>query len=227
MMKQLLACTLLAAAVSFGYAQTEIAGNYTGELSVTVPGAAKPSVTTETVSLIAEDGGTYALGIKNFAFGEGEGKLELGDLNVPGITAQEEAGAIILTKEGTTDGPVVEGMTTKLRLSDTNIYEGELALALDVDVYVGETKIMTVLVEFTGTKQASGIASAETDKPVFFVHENTIEVSGTANNYTIFNTAGAMVQHGLITDNNIDIAGLKGGIYIAKIDSHIVKFIKK
>lgn len=229
MMKQLLACTLLAAAVSFGYAQTDVSGTYAGTLNVTLTEGGDPIPQADTIYLSKEEAGTYAISIKDFSFGEGKAALPIGDLEVPGITATEADGVVTLTKEGTVEGPTVElapgvSLPTTITFGDTKVEGDSLKLNLSVDV----SGTMTVYVSFAGEKEnAAGIATMEAGKLTAFVLGNHMVVEGTANNYTIFNTAGAMVQHGLVTDNHIDIAGLKGGIYIAKIDSHIIKFIKK
>lgn len=230
MTKKLLFCLSILCFLSFSAKADDITGTYKGNLNVTLDGSELPELPNTEIVLSKTAGtDTYSLSIIDFRFMQ----IEIGDLTVDGITRTNEgANAVSLSKDELSAGPIVqlaEGgpkVQTYIEFTYSAITDGELSLELDIK---GEDKATSiVLVEFEGTKQASGLLNPKNNSLAICVSPDfstiTTQQSG---NYTIFNTTGATIQSGSIQDGTIGIADLKTGIYLIKINNRIAKFMKK
>lgn len=234
MMKKLLVTMCVAAAMLATANAQDVSGTYAGMLNVDL-GMDEPTQQEDTIYLAQEEAGTYALSIKDFAYGEGEQMLPIGDLELTGIAAAEADGVLTLTKEELVDGPeVLEMFSTKIQLISASVQDNKLALELSVFAYMKGMETgdpsMTIAVSFEGTKVTdggqSGIASLVADQAEITVWGNEMMVRGAAE-YTIYNTAGVPVQQGVADGSIISLDNLGGGIYLVKAGNRIEKFIKK
>lgn len=234
MTKKLLTCLFAFCAISFAtYAQDDITGTYTGTLDVTVHITGEPEkadpITSSILLSKEENSATYTLSIKDFYFDE----TPVGDLNVSGITKEEDSGyiALIKTDYSTVDIP---GLMIVYIYLDGGYIEGngkleELALSV-FSAPKGEVSSMLVAeVLFSGDKQTSGLFNPKNSSLAIQVSSdfNTISTLEQNGAYAIFSTTGAVVQSGNIESGIIRISDLKTGIYLVKVNDNIAKFIKK
>jgi len=226
----LLAATLCASA------QTNIAGTYKGTLTVTVLMGDADSDSFENTKIIVTEelGGTYKLSVLNFIFAD----IVIGDLDVTGISASEENGEVILSKAGSSVGPLVDigpiTVNTFIYLNSASISsEGQLILSLSV---TGNSEFMeegeeepVADVEFTGDI-TTGIFSPKAETIAIYptIVDEVITVTGfeTAN-YAIYTQNGALVKAGNVNNGIINAANLGTGIYFLNINGASAKFIKK
>ena len=227
MMKKLLATMCVAAAMLATANAQDVSGTYAGTLNVDL-GTGVPTPQQDTIYLEdPESDGLYNVSIKDFSFGG----IYIGDLEVTEIASSVgENDTIVLTKEGTVEGPTVElspevVLPTTITFGKTTVKDDVLNLTLSVDA-----QLMDVAVSFEGTKVTdggqSGIASLVADQAEITVWGNEMMVRGAAE-YTIYNTAGVPVQQGVVDGNVISLDNLGGGIYLVKAGNRIEKFIKK
>jgi hypothetical protein len=213
------------------HAQTNITGTYIGELFVTMDESTLSDVS---IYLIQEEGSnTYALSIKDFVFGE----LPIGDLDVTGISAEENDGIITLTKDGYSDGPTVDvpnisiPVSTRIYLQEATITNDQLTFVLTVNGMIGQ-EIPLTNVSFTGEKDTrTGIFSAKADKALAIfpsLVEDVIRIQGLTNGrYAIYNLSGSMQQSGITGKGEINVSALSTGLYLIAVDGKTAKFIKK
>jgi len=126
-------------AAAFTANAQKIAGTYNGEMivEVLVPEPGEISIPGQDI-IITNEGGTYSLSVLNFSFGD----IQLGNLNVTGISATEEGGVVTLSKDGMSAGPEIEdlgGLATLIAFNSASINAG--ILTLDLSVYLDAPEI--------------------------------------------------------------------------------------
>lgn len=229
MIKKLLFCLSALCIFTFSAQAQDIAGTYQGLLKVSFGDGSE--IPDTKITLTKEAGDTYELSIKDFVFAG----ILIGDLNVGGITATQEAGAYTLSKEGASTGPVVNvngaNVNTNIYFTDASVYEGNLILKLNVKGYseFSPNEEHLTDVEFDGNKIVTGVRDTEKNSPKVYLSTdfNTLQVSGADSNYTIYNAAGVTVKSGNVENSAISISDLATGIYLVKINNSVSKFIKK
>ena len=228
-------------AAAFTANAQEIAGTYNGTMTVeiVVPAPDVVSFPNQDI-IITEEGGLAKLSILNFSFLG----LELGNLEVAGISTANNGGTTILSKEGWSDGPAVDlgggpgnEIPTIIMLNSASVTsEGVLELDLRVDLRVdfgipGMPPLQENVanVTFSGNLSA-GIFSPKAEKIVIYptFATNVIVVEGFENaDYSIFNQSGIWVKKGRLTAENINVSNLNSGVYILNINGVSAIFIKR
>jgi hypothetical protein len=230
-------------AVTFTVNAQNIAGTYTGTMTVevVVPVPDEVEFPNQDIVIAEEDGGLFKLSILDFSFFG----LELGNLEVAGISAEPNfIGRIILSKEGWSEGPAVDlgggpgseiGTIIMLNYGEVTDW-GVLTLDLSVDLYAdtggdeGVLQANVANVTFTGNITPSGISSpkAETISVYPTVATDVITVEGFENaDYSIFNLNGISVKKGRLTTETINVSVLNTGIYFLNINGESAIFIKQ
>lgn len=214
--------------ISFSAFADDITGIYVGTLHVSFGGGTDME---NTEIYLEKDGDNYKLSVKNFEFG---GKV-IGDLDVPGITRSEEAGIVVLSKEGSSPGPVVElvgNLNTFIYFTSATIDNGELELELKVngkntEAEAGTPETFITNVTFKGQKTTSGVSSFKAEPLNITVASGIISINKADNtSYVIYNISGSVAQSGVINENRIDATDLRNGIYILSVNGKAIKFVK-
>ena len=229
----LLAATLCASA------QINVAGTYKGLLEVEVLLGGDDIVPFENTNVIitGEDGGTFKLSVLNFVFPiEGIGDIEIGNLDVTGLSASEEEGVITLSKSGASNGPNVPmgdlALYTFIYVNSASIENGNLKLNLSVTAHISQTPELAepaANVTFEGN-YVTGIFSPKAETIAIYptIVDEVITVAGLESaDYAIYAQNGALVKAGKINNGTINVANLGTGIYFLNINGASAKFIKK
>ena len=213
----------------------EIAGTYKGTMTVDVV-APMPDVVSfpnQDILITEEEGGLVKLSILDFSFSI----LELGNLEVSGISTENNGGTITLFKEGWSDGPAVDlgggpgsEIQTLIMLKSASITgEGVLELDLRVDLYIPDILQENVAnVTFGGNHV--GIFSPKAEKIAIYptLATDVIVVEGFENaDYSIFNQSGILVKQGKLSAEKINVSSLNSGVYILNINGASTLFIKQ
>ena len=214
------------------HAQT-IAGTYTGEMvvEVLIPEPGEVPFSGQDI-IITNEGSTYKLSVLNFSFFE----LELGNLDVTGISATEENGIVTLSKTGMSTGPEIEdlgGLATLIALNSASI--NARVLTLDLSVYLDVPEIpleeaQVANVTFTGNNTSTGIFTPKTEKITVYstVVNDIITLKDIkAADYAMYAPNGTLVKAGKTNNGTINVANLGIGIYILNINENSIKIIKK
>jgi hypothetical protein len=218
----------------------DIAGTYTGLMTVevVVPEPDEVEFPNQDIIITEEDGGLFKLSILDFSFFG----LELGNLEVSGISVIHSFNGWMLSKEGWSDGPAVDlgggpgsEIPTIIMLNSADITTtGILTLDLRVDLYVDlGTEVLqenVANVTFTGNLSTSGIFSPKAEKIAVYptVATNIITVEGFENaDYSIFNKSGQLVKQGKLTTDAINVSTLNTGLYFLNINGNSAIFIKQ
>ena len=220
-------------AAAFTANAQEIAGTYNGTLTVDVivPEPNEVSIPNQDIIITDEGDGLVGLSILNFSFLG----LDLGNLDVAGITASEEGGVMTLSKAEISAGPVIEdlgGLGTLIKLNSASINAGVLTLDLSVYLDVPEIPLEeanVANVTFSGNL-TTGILSPKAEKMIIYptVATDVIMVTGFENAaYSIFNLNGALVKQGKLNTKTINVYALSAGIYILNINGVSAIFIKR
>lgn len=173
----------LASLFAIGASAISFSGNYyTEKMSVAVskPNEQPAADYSTTVKILHEDGASSCkMSIKNFVFGE----LNIGDIEVDGISVSEEGN---LSCTGTKKGPYVETISsdTYIQIISGSLYEDEedgnkKKLDIQLTVYTSEetvkaNEVASVVIygaEFveTSVKDFSGVYSSENNTTITFM----------------------------------------------------------
>jgi len=221
-------------AAAFTANAQSVAGTYNGLMvvEVVVPAPDEVEIPNQNVIITNDGNDLVKLSILNFSFFG----LELGDLEVAGISTATNNGVTTLSKEGWSDGPVVdlEGseIATIIMLNSAGVTsKGVLTLDLSVDLYVPEIIQENVAnVTFNGNMIPTGIFSPNANRISIFSNTATgeIVVEGFENaDYSIFNLSGVLVKQGNLKTETINVSALNAGIYILNINGASALFIRK
>jgi len=224
-------------AAAFTANAQEIAGTYNGTMTIEVV-IPEPNVETlpnQNILITEEGGGLVKLSILNFSFLG----LDLGNLEVAGISTTNNDGTITLSKGGFSDGPAVDlgggpgsEILTLIKLNSAGITSGILTLDLSVyldfpEIPIEEANVANV--SFVGD-QILGILSPKVEQITVYptVASNEITVTGFENAaFSVFNQSGVLVKQGKLSAKTINISALNAGVYILNINGASVLFIKK
>lgn len=215
---------------SFVYAQInqEIAGTYTGLLSVSIEDVPIGKPSTENVYLTAAENDQITLEIKNFSFKLGNNVMELGDIIIPKVDLQENGNTIYLLPTDvklTLAEPIGE---VDVHLNQSTVIDKELALTLSVKTIYPDELIVDV--DFKGTMSATGISDVTLNKPTVYYNPSidALMVQGAENQkYDIYNVTGMQILSGILNTEEVNVSTLSRGLYLIKIGNTTVKFIKK
>ena len=114
-----------------------IAGTYVGTMTVdvVVPAPAEVVFANQNIIITDEGDGLVGLNILNFSFFE----IELGNLEITGISTTHADGTTTLSKAGWSDGPIIEdlgGLGTIIKLNSASVTDaGVLTLDIQVDLF--------------------------------------------------------------------------------------------
>ena len=223
-------------AAAFTANAQKIAGTYNGEMivEVVVPEPGIVSFPNQDIIITSEGGSLVKLSILNFSFLG----IELGNLEVAGISTANAGGTTTLSKAGLSNGPVIEelgGLGTLIKLNSANINAG--ALTLDLSVYLDALDMLPLEeahvanVTFSGNNIIlSGIFSPKAEKIAIYptVATDAIVVEGFENaDYSIFNRSGKLVAQGRLTTDAVNTSALNAGLYILNINESSAVFIKR
>ncbi|MDR1761667.1 MAG: calycin-like domain-containing protein [Bacteroidales bacterium] len=117
--------------------ETEIAGTYTGDMNITA--GPEPTLVPEQNVVITQQGSTYTISVLNFSFMN----MQLGDLEIAGISASETGNIVTLTKSEPSEGPASLPMPTTITVNETTITNGVLSLNLSVSGSMGPLAAVT------------------------------------------------------------------------------------
>jgi len=224
-------------AAAFTANAQSIAGTYSGLMivEVIIPDSAEVHFPNQNIIITDEEGGLVKLSILNFSFLE----LELGNLDVTGISTATNGGVTTLSKEGWSDGPAVDlgtgpgnELPTIIMLNSAGVTsEGVLTLDLSVDLYVPEIVRYNVAnVTFNGSAIPAGIFSPNANRINIYsnVAAGEIVVEGFENaDFSIFNLSGVLVKQGNLSTETINVSALNSGAYILNVNGASALFIRK
>lgn len=247
-------CLFVMAVIANAQLADQVAGTYSGTLSVTIavaggePAAADPGQQDVIVDKVGDN--QMELHLNNFILVSEGQPMPVGNITVPAIDLVEKDGAITFEKQvkiymtpgddpnfekDDWMGPFVSAMkdpTTGedgVNISMTGKVEaGKMTLSLDIPFAVME---MQIAVTYEGTNpNYTAIQTVRKDRVVLISSAvkdelSFIGIEGVAD-YAIYNIAGNPVKKGY-TAGCVNVSALNSGIYLIKIGGVTMKFVKR
>lgn len=205
----------------------DIAGDYTGNVTVDLGEGAGDPIPDQKVAIVIEDGySTIQFTLYNFNFGE---VIQNENIVLDGVPVKEEVDHTLTigdenySKDLTLGGGVIKA---KVMFDSEHSYidGNDILVTLNI-TWQG----INFKVNFEGTKDATGIVLLkEVSGMTFNTGTNLLTASESENTgYSVYNASGAIVKSGSFVGGSASLDGLSKGIYFVKSGASTLKIVKK
>lgn len=205
----------------------DIAGDYTGTVTVDLGEGAGDPIPDQKVAIVIEDSySTIQFTLYNFNFGE---VVKNENIVLDGVPVKEEVdhtltiGNDTYSKDLTLGGGIIQA---NVKFDSKNSYiDGDKILVTLNITWQG----ISFKVNFEGTKDAASIGSVKEESGMMYNHSTHMLTTPDSENagYQVYNAGGAIVASGSFVNGAATLNGLSKGIYIVKSGASVLKFVKR